>query len=75
MLAVRAKIVLPIMMLLSKGVCGIKPALKLGQNNHKKKVPIIAKILEMYVILGLLFGKRLFPIIKLTVSPKYAPKV
>lgn len=50
LLAVRAKIVLVIIIVFYCAVTAKNPALKLGQNNHKKNVPINAKMLLIYVL-------------------------
>ncbi len=46
-LAVSDKTVLMTTMVLSKPVSAKKPALKLGQNIHKKNVPSTANVLEI----------------------------
>lgn len=60
---------------LSKLVYGKNPALNEGQNIHKKRVPIIAIVELAYDPSGDLVGLTLQAKIRLTVNPKYAPKV
>jgi len=52
-LPVNAIIVLVTIILFLYAVVGKTPALNEGQYIHKKKVPIVAKIFELYVVSGL----------------------
>ena len=76
-LAVSDIIVFPITIDFSTGEVAKNPALKEGQNIHKNKVPIIAKVLLICAVLtGLIFFPySVLPIKKLTTNPKYAPNV
>ena len=74
-LPVKAIIVLLIIKDFWNAFYGKKPALKDGQNIHKKNVPIIAKVELKTVVYAFFITWTFFPNIKQTVKPKYAPNV
>ena len=76
-LAASEIIVLPITNDFYTGVDAKYPALNDGQNIHKNRAPIIAKLLFIWDVLGILIclPYLVLPIKKLTTRPKYAPNV